>query len=192
MKLSKRELGLYICIIIFTILSVLLTNSITQKDKKNQESDYIYAKAQVKKIYYDDTDVKDKGNEENYLRKQELDIKILNGEHKGELYKIRNTIETIDVYHIIVSEDDKVLVNMTENENGEVISVQIYERVRENQTYLLVIIFIFSLILIGGLKGFKSVITLIFTGIMIIKVMLPLILHGYNPIILFIILISSF
>lgn len=184
MKLSKREFGLYICIIIVTILSVLLTNSITQKEKKNKETDYIYAKAQVKKIYYDDTDIKDKGKEENYLRKQELDIKILNGEHKGELYKIRNTIETIDVYHIIVSEGDKVLVNMTENEKSEVISVHIYERIRENHTYLLVMIFIFSLILIGGLKGFKSVITLIFTGIMIIKVMLPLILHGYNPMII--------
>jgi uncharacterized membrane protein len=187
MNVPKKNIALFISIILFTILAVVLTEFITNKHELpndlKKSSNYIYAKAVVKKIYYDDTKVKDKGEEENYLRKQEMDIKILNGSHKGELYKIRNTIETIDVYHIIVSEGDKVLVNMTENEKEELTSIHIYERVRENYTYLLVIIFVLSLAIIGGAKGIKSVLTLIFTGIMVIKVLLPLILHGYNPII---------
>lgn len=186
MYIPKEKIVVAISIAIFTVASVFLTGLLTKNDKKlndiNKKANYIFAKAVVKKIYYDDTDVKNKDNEENYLRKQEMDIKILNGDHKGELYKIRNTIETIDVYNIIVSEGDKIIVNITENEKGEITTIHIYERLRENYTYVLVSIFILSLAFIGGTKGIKSVITLIFTGIMILKVLLPLILHGYNPI----------
>ncbi|AZV59097.1 YibE/F family protein [Clostridium sp. AWRP] len=42
---------------------------------------------------------------------------------------------------------------------------------------------IILLIAIGGLKGFKSVITLAITGIVVIKVLIPLILQGFNPMI---------
>lgn len=39
-----------------------------------------------------------------------------------------------------------------------------------------------TLILIGGMKGFKSVISLIISGIAIFFIMLPMIFRGYNPV----------
>lgn len=191
MKKDKRNIFAFIGIIIFTIIAIIITNFVTKyysnNHLKEKNSNYIYAKGRVEKIYYDDTNIKDKGEDENHLRKQELDVKILNGEHKGEIYKIRNVIETIDVYHIIVEQGDKVLLNMIEDENGELISIHIYERDREASIYFLVVLFVISLAIIGGKKGVKSVITLLFTGILIIKVLLPLILCGFNPVILTII-----
>ena len=41
--------------------------------------------------------------------------------------------------------------------------------------------FIISLAVIGGKKGLKSIITLIITGFMVIKVLIPLIIQGFNP-----------
>lgn len=191
MKINKKEIFALLGIISFIIIAIILTNIITQNNNivfNKKSSNYIYAKGRVEKIFYDDTDIKDKGKNDNYLRKQELNIKILTGNHKGELYKIRNTIETIDVYHIIVHEGDKVLLNMTEDGSGKLTSIHIYERNREPYVYFMTILFVVSLIVVGGKQGAKSVITLIITGILIIKVLLPLILCGYNPIILTIIL----
>lgn len=174
----------YIFIVVLTFISVVFTNFLCNNNNKtNISNNYISCKAKVTEVLYDNTDVKDMGKGDNKLRKQEMNIKILNGRHKGELFKIRNTIETIDVYKIIVSKGDTVLVNLLEDNKGEVTSIKIYERVRDKYVYILSIIFVLSLILIGGVKGIKSVITLIFTGIMILKVLLPLINNGYNPIV---------
>ncbi|CAH2213916.1 YibE/F family protein [Tepidibacter aestuarii] len=47
--------------------------------------------------------------------------------------------------------------------------------------YLLVI-FLGGLLIIGGFKGLKSIFTLVFTIFAIVKVLLPMILKGYNPV----------
>ncbi|EES92032.1 YibE/F family protein [Clostridium botulinum D str. 1873] len=188
MKLIKNNIKLrYVkCIFIglVTFLSVVFTNILCNYNeiKNSTNKNYISAKAKVIDILYDNTNIKDKGKGDNKLRKQEINIKMLNGKHKGELFKIRNTIETIDVYNIIVSKGDEVLVNITEDNSGEVTSIKIYERVRDKYVYILITIFILSLVLIGGIKGIQSVVTLSCTGIMIFKVLLPLINNGYNPI----------
>ncbi len=46
----------------------------------------------------------------------------------------------------------------------------------------LLIIFLSGLVIIGGRKGLKTILTLIFTILLISQVLLPLILQGYNPI----------
>lgn len=45
----------------------------------------------------------------------------------------------------------------------------------------LVVIFLGSLIIVGGSKGVKTIVTLTITVLLILKVLLPLILAGYNP-----------
>ena len=46
----------------------------------------------------------------------------------------------------------------------------------------LLIIFLAGLTIIGGKKGVKTILTLIFTILIIFQVLLPMILNGYNPI----------
>lgn len=46
----------------------------------------------------------------------------------------------------------------------------------------LLILFLAGLTIIGGKKGLKTILTLIFTILVILKVLLPMILQGYNPI----------
>jgi uncharacterized membrane protein len=55
-------------------------------------------------------------------------------------------------------------------------------RPRENHLYLIIGIFFAIILIIGGYQGAKSIVTLVFTGIMIVGVLLPLILKGYNPV----------
>ncbi|NFH69247.1 YibE/F family protein [Clostridium botulinum] len=183
--MKKIDKNKYICIAVLAIMVLgLFTFSIIQS--KNQQltenGNYSFAKARVDKITYDDTDKLD-SDKSVMQTKQEFEISILNGEHKGEKYKIRNAIEAIDMHRVIVSENDEIVINYTISDEGEINSIHLYEMVRENYLYLLIGIFIFSVVLICGKKGAKSVLTLVFTSFMIIKVLLPILVGGFNPLI---------
>lgn len=185
--MKKVNRNTYICITLLAIIIIgLFTFSIVESNKQkfNINSNYFFAKARVDKIDYDDTNKLEDKNNQILQTKQEFEITILNGNHKGEKYKIRNTIEAIDIHRIIVSENDEILINYTISDNdGTINSIHLYEMVRESYLYILIGIFILSVILICGKKGVKSIITLIFTGFMIIKVLLPILISGFNPLI---------
>jgi uncharacterized membrane protein len=143
---------------------------------------YAFVKARVDKISYDDTEVLEK-RKDIQEAKQEFSITILEGPHKGEIYQIRNTIESIDVHKMIVGENDRILVNYTLDQAGKMDSIHLYEIVRDRYLYVMVGFFVFSLVLICGKKGLKAILTLLFTGFMIIGVLMPIILAGYNTLV---------
>ncbi|KEH92683.1 YibE/F family protein [Clostridium massiliodielmoense] len=151
--------------------------------KQMEKPDYKTVKARVMDITFDDTkeDKKDTPIESD-IRYQHLKIEIISGEHKGEEYTVRNTVEMISPYKLVFKKGDKMLLHLTEGDGGKVVNLKIYERSREGILYFIVILFMALLILIGGKKGLKSVITLNFMGLLIIFVLLPLIRKGYNPI----------
>lgn len=68
------------------------------------------------------------------------------------------------------------------SDNGKVTDVAIYSHKRNFVIYTLFVIFCIVLVLVGKIKGFKSLIGLIFTGISLIYLMLPLIYRGMSPI----------
>lgn len=184
--MKKIDRNKYVCIIILAIMVLgLFTFSTMQANKQelNINKNYSFAKARVDKITYDNIYELDDESKNVLETKQEFEITILDGEHVGEKYKIRNTIESIDMHRIIVSEDDKIVINYTVSNEGQINSIHLYEMVRENYLYLLIGIFMFSVILICGKKGAKSILTLIFTSFMIIKVLLPILISGFNPLI---------
>jgi len=69
---GKRNIFAFIGVTIFTIIAIIITNFVAKyycnNHLKEKNSNYIYAKGRVEKIYYDDTYIKDKGEEENHLR----------------------------------------------------------------------------------------------------------------------------
>jgi len=148
-----------------------------------QIPDYVTVKAIVIDITFDDTK-EDKVDVpiESDIRYQHLKIEILNGKHKGEVYTVRNTVEMIMPYKLIFKKNDIMLLRLTEDERGEVSSLKIYERSREGKLYFIVVLFVILLIMIGGIKGLKSALTLVLMGLLIIFVFIPLITKGYSPI----------
>lgn len=181
--MTKLNKGKYICISILALLIVgLIGFSVIQSNKfsLNINENYSLVKAVVQSIDFDDTD---KLYGEEYVRqaKQEFEIKILDGSHKGERYKIRHTLEAIDMHKIHVSVGDKIIVNCTMDEDDKISSIALYEICREKYLYALIGIFILSVILICGKKGIKSVVSLLFTAAMILKVLIPIVISGVNP-----------
>ena len=110
---------------------------------------------------------------------QNVLIKILSGQYKGEYVSIENHLPENDIYSIEVANDDKVIILIQEFDDEREIYISDYSR--EGVIKILVFIFLAILILIGRTKGLKSVLTITLTMVLIFKVLLPAILIGWNP-----------
>ncbi len=115
---------------------------------------------------------------------QNIKVEIKSGRHKGENIIVENIIDETFAYNIIVEQGDRVLLHLEEDEDGSIIAGYISDIERDRYLMYLTVSFILLLIIIGGLKGLKSVITLTITAFAVVKILIPMILKGYNPIIL--------
>ncbi|MGP1433487.1 MAG: YibE/F family protein [Catonella sp.] len=147
-----------------------------------ENTDYIIFKAKVLEIEYDDTAEKRNVSLEADIRYQHLKIEILDGSHKGETMTIRHTIERIMPGYYIFKTGDKLLVRATEENTGKIETVKIQEKVRDTQVYLIVGLFVALLLIIGGIKGLKTLISLVIAVAMIFFGYIPLIIKGVHPI----------
>ena len=149
--------------------------------KAMEDTNYIIFKAKVLEIEYDDTAEKRNVSLEADIRYQHLKIEILDGSHKGETMTIRHTIERIMPGYYIFKAGDKLLIRATED-NGKIETVKIQEKVRDTQVYLIVGLFVALLLIIGGIKGLKTLVSLVIAVVMIFFGYIPLIIKGVNPI----------
>ena len=149
--------------------------------KAMEDTDYIIFKAKVLEIEYDDTAEKRNVSLEADIRYQHLKIEILDGSHKGETMTIRHTIERIMPGYYIFKAGDKLLIRATED-NGKIETVKIQEKVRDSQVYLIVGLFVALLLIIGGIKGLKTLVSLVIAVAMIFFGYIPLIIKGVSPI----------
>jgi uncharacterized membrane protein len=134
--------------------------------------------AQIIEILEEKVKINKKGEE---IKQQNLKLKGLNSNFKNQeliFYGI-NDVEVVlnQTYKV----GDKVIVSYNEYP-GEDNVYYIIDSVRSGYIYLLVFIFIFIIILIGRWKGFRAIISLLITFIIILKFILPAILNAYSPI----------
>lgn len=150
-------------------------------DKMNVKEEVV--KAVIIDIPYDDlAEEKPDIPIESDIRYQHLTIQLITGVHKGEVFTVRNTIEYVNPYNLVFKTGEEILLYQTETEDGAIEGLRIFERPREGSIYFIIAIFFIAIVVIGGLKGLKSAITLLFTGSLIFLIMIPALLKGYSPI----------
>lgn len=114
---------------------------------------------------------------------QSCKIRILSGDFKG--------VETTGVNHLmgklemdkIFAPGDRALVVIDFSEKN-ILFVNIIDHYRINLEFGLFIAFVLLLVLFAGWTGVKAVLSFVLTVLMIWKVLIPLFLKGFNPIIL--------
>ncbi len=112
---------------------------------------------------------------------QTLKIELISTKFKGEIDEIKNTL-TGNENDIPLESGDKINVIAVE-ENGEN-SFYFHSYEKSNSYILLMLIFIIIILILGKIKGFKALISLVLTILLIIFGFIPLLLNGYDPIIL--------
>ena len=155
-KKSIIELG----IVLVTIFLYVVTIMVINKDKPIYNEDNVktwYEKAQIKDIIKDNTVI----DKNNGIKKgsQTLNVEILSGKYKGKTYTITNYLSAL--YNVDVKKGDKISVRIDLRNDGEV-DVSVYNYYRVFPIIIVMFLFALVLVLIGGRKGFKALIGLVF------------------------------
>lgn len=106
-------------------------------------------------------------------------IEVLTGEHAGTISEIRNHF--YPAFQVDVSEGSRISIIIRDLEH---LPIEILLHNQERSRILIgsVVLFLLALGIIGGKKGIKSIIGLIFTLVSILFLLVPLFLKGYAPI----------
>ncbi|MCR3759697.1 YibE/F family protein [Clostridium felsineum] len=114
-----------------------------------------------------------------YFGSQKVKVKVLTGQHKGDIKVVQNYLS--DIHNVFVKKD-MVIVLEVDTLNQSKYTAVVYNYYRAPVEYVFVFIFFAALCIIGGKKGFKSIVGIIFTLICIVFLLLPMIYNGYSPI----------
>lgn len=172
---------------VIALIGIIVLSIIPTSFEKQMYKNSYSAKANVIKINNDNvynTGMIKQGN-------QVCEVEILSGEHKGTKVWGNNLLTGKLESDKIFKEGDKALVLVEMDSDGAIIGTSMVEHYRLNKIIVLVLIFFWLLILLGGVTGLKTILSFIFTIVTIWKVLIPLLLKGYSPILTGIIIGSA-
>lgn len=137
-----------------------------------------YCVAEVKKIILDTQEELPTGTKQ---RSQQLLLKIIDGNDTGKERVCLNVIPENPAFAIIGEVGKKYLVTKIENLDTGNEDYFLVDYQREKYVYILVGSFLFLLVLIGGFKGFRTIISLILVILFVAFLLIPSIEKGINP-----------
>ncbi len=178
--LKKPESIFIIILLILSIVLLMLPNEFS--DKKNES---IRAKAKV--ISVDNSQLEQRGIIKTGV--QSVRVKILDGPFKGTEFTSPNNLRgQLEIDKMFAVNDIALVV--IDKVGNKLSFVNIIDHYRLNLELVLIFIFIALLIGFAGWTGVKSVISFVFTILMIWKVLIPLFLKGWNPIIVSLLVVT--
>ena len=114
---------------------------------------------------------------------QVLQIKILNSQFKGkELKAFNQLVGRMEFDKIFTSGDKTLTVLNLNNDQTEILSANVVDHYRINIELWLLALFVVLLISFAGWTGIKAILSFMFAGLAIWKLLLPGFLKGYSPI----------
>ena len=114
---------------------------------------------------------------------QSLELEFTNGPVAGNTYSAQVSMDVTNYTSIaLYRAGDTVEANIFYNENGDVDQVSVISLVRTPYLIILAAVFLLLIFVIGGFKGFKTILALVFTVSAVIFGLVPLISNGYDPV----------
>lgn len=153
-------------------------------NRQNGKSYIRYEKAQVLSVKNNSL-TQFKQSKNIYFGTQEAEVKILSGEHKNQVKNVINYLS--DTHNVYLKPNMKIIVDISTA--GDTYSVTVYNYYRANIQYIFIFVFFAAICIVGGKKGFRSVLGLVFTLTCIIFLFVPMLYRGYSPILASIIVI---
>ncbi|MFA9396764.1 MAG: YibE/F family protein [Clostridiaceae bacterium] len=142
----------------------------------------------INQKYYDKTVAKITSVTQTKNKKQQIIAIVKNGQHKGEKIELENKATSTSAYDIEYKINDEIFVSIYEDDNENIQSSKIISFKRDKYMLYLASIFALLIILVGGLKGFRSLISVLI-NIASFFIVIEMMNRGYNSIV--IILIAS-
>ncbi|MGI6451184.1 MAG: YibE/F family protein [Desulfitobacteriia bacterium] len=179
---------LIICLMIITVLISLFASPlrlIAQEEEQLPLEEPQTVRGKVLEITEDNSFAQEfpDGMGDDYdIIYYQVKLKVLSGLHRGEVITAQHVEDERMVYNLHIEEGDEVLIYLEEDEEGQILNAYIAEIYRQKYLAYLVLLFLITLLAVGSFKGLKTIITLVITGLAVIKLLLPGLLAGYSPI----------
>ena len=113
---------------------------------------------------------------------QQVRLKILDGRHKGQILEGMNPLMGRMDRDKIFRNGDLALVVLSYNDQGEITYVNPQAHYRLGLEMILLGLFALLLLSFTVWIGFKALISFVFAGMTIWKILIPLLLKGYDPV----------
>lgn len=179
--IKNKGFIIYIVVVLISILFVFVGYKITSPDIPQDDVDNFY-KAKVIAIGEVDTE-EFTFDDISYMENKRINFeaKISSGPHKGEtVHAVQEVNSMYAIQPNEIEEGDKILVSYMPADGIYEEEWIFVEYNRTDTVMWLTLIFLFLIIVLGGGKGFSTVLSLIFTILIIFLVFIPSILKGYN------------
>ncbi|APF27712.1 yibE/F-like family protein [Clostridium sporogenes] len=170
-KLTKSDIKVIVLTII-VIVGMLMPSSYIRKEA-------IHGKI---------IEVENNEGEKRQLSRSKVKVKILNGKYKDKVIDMDNLVSDKTYHETYAKKGNEVLINIEEDNKDNIKKAYIYEVVRYKYLKGIIILFLVLLSLLGGMQGIRSVLALLITTYSVLKILIPLIMSGFNPILVSIII----
>ncbi len=169
-------------IIKFVLTIILLLNPITVFAQEEGKTEF------YKAVVLEVENVERESNYDNEFNDwQNVSVKLLEGEHEGKEYTFENNASVFNEYDFKVETNDKIIVTFQQIGGQEIVSMGDF--VRSGSIILMAIVFLVLLLVIGGVKGIRSVLGFVWIVMVIIFLLIPRIIAGDN--VYFLVFLSS-
>lgn len=172
---NKDVIFSIICIIAIVVLLIIPTGFEKQ----------IYSNAEgvkAKVISVDNSNVQEVGLIKQ--GEQKCNIKILSGTFKGKVVEGINILSGKFEVDKIFEVGDKAFVIIEKSSDENIIFANMIDHYRLNLEIMLIGLFIIVLVIFSGATGVRTIISFAFTLTCILKLFIPMLLKGYHPIFL--------
>lgn len=171
----NKNVILSVTIIILMIVLALIPTGF------EKEEDPTYIKVRAKVMSVDNSQLEQIGIVK--VDSQSLQIKILDGKFKGKTVDAPNLLSGKLEIDKIFEPSDTILAVISYHYD-EILSARALDYYRIHLEWILVGIFVAILIVFAGWTGFNALTSFCFTTLMIWKVLIPLFLLGYQPLVI--------
>lgn len=121
-----------------------------------------------------------------YTGNQTVQVVINEGQHEGNQVQVENSISRLHNVHLSEGDDFILLIR----ERGDELLYWAFNHDRAPAIYSMLFVLIALVVALGGWQGVNSLVSLYFTGALIIGVLVPGLFAGWHPVILAIGLIT--
>ncbi len=169
-----RALPMALVLAVLTVTAVWL-NRMDEDETASDASRLVYASAEVTAVLADNAQEDHQNSEGRRVGDQELEIRILSGDHKGEIMTVTNYMSAL--FNVDVDQGDRIIVRIMTDEDGSYYaSVFNYDRGIVLGVFLL--IFFALLAVLGGKKGVGALAGLLLTLGCIWFILIPCLIRG--------------
>lgn len=177
-KLNWKKIAAVVVMAVIYLAVLIVCNDIDKKEMISTDG-RTFEKAVVTEITKDNLyeDGSRAGNQEVILR-------INSGELKGQ--EVEATSPDGMLFGATCEVGMKVIAIVSISDGNNLVTV--YSQDRSMAIYGFAAFFVLCVCLVGGWKGFKSILSLAFTGVTILFILFPLMYRGYSPILMSVII----